>query len=343
VRREELGAPDARGTSGMATQGDGREGGTPRADRDEDSVVFSLDRLQAMAQRGVPRSSAPRVPTNFGGTALDGLATRAAAPLVLPASQAYAPSTSNTRERVVLTRTIGVLLLTTLGLGAYVALDPRPRSVVTRAHAPEPVEAAVSMEPDDIELVPDASTSAGGEAEASPLSSPSSTVGRPVADGAPRAKRRPQATRGHDEPVRPRGPEVASTPRADGVPIACVLEPSGPGCGRTAAPLRDPATRTIPEVDPSLPETLSQSALREGIAAVKASAKQCAGRHGGSPGEAVKIRLSIVGQTGAVQSTTAEGEYRGTALGNCVAAALKKANFPRFRKPAIGLEYTITL
>jgi hypothetical protein len=326
----------------MATQGDGREGGTPRSDRDEDSVVFSLDRLQAIAQRGTPRPTAPRVPTNFGGTALDGLATRAAAPLVLPAPQAHARPMSSTRERVALTRTIGVLLVTALGLGAYVALDLRPRSVVTRAHAPEPVEAAVSMEPDDVELVPDASTSAGSEAEASPTSSPSSSAGgRPIADAAPRAKRRPQPIRG--EPSRPRAPEVASTPRADGVPIACVLEPSGPGCGRTAAPPQDPATQTIPEVDPSLPETLSQSALREGIAAVKASAKQCAGRHGGTPGEAVKVRLSIVGQTGAVQSTTAEGEYRGTALGNCVAAALKKASFPRFRKPAIGLEYTITL
>ena len=63
----------------------------------------------------------------------------------------------------------------------------------------------------------------------------------------------------------------------------------------------------------------------------------------GAAGETVKIRLSIVGSSGAVQSTTAEGEHRGTALGNCVAAALKKASFPRFRKPAIGLEYTITL
>jgi hypothetical protein len=326
----------------MATQGDGREGGTPRSDRDEDSVVFSLDRLQAMAQREAPRPTAPRVPTNFGGTALDGLATRAAAPLVLPTTQPHGRRTSSTRERVLLTRTIGVLLVTTLGLGAYVAIDPRPRSVVTRAHAPEPVEAAVSMEPDDVELVPDASTSAAGEAESSPASA-AAAAGRPIVEAAPRVKRRPQATRGPGEPVRPPGPEVASTPRADGVPVACVLEPSGPGCGRTAAPPHDPATRTIPAVDPSLPETLSPSALREGIAAVKASAKQCAGRHGGTAGEAVKIRLSIVGQTGAVQSTTAEGEYRGTALGNCVAAALKKASFPRFRKPAIGLEYTITL
>lgn len=322
----------------MATQGEGREGGAPRPDGSEDSVVFSLDRLRAMAQREAPRSAAPRVPTHFAGATLDGLATRSAAPLVLPAPPARSPSTSVTRERVVLTRAIGILLVATLGLGAYVALDPRPRSVVTRAPAPERVEAAVSMEPDDVELVPDSSTSAGGEVEPSPSAEP-----RTIVEAAPRVKRRPAPNRGHGEPPRPHAPEVASAARTDGVPIACVIEPRGPGCGRGAAPIREPEARTITEPDPSLPETLSQSALRQGIAAVKASAKECAGRHGGRPGEAVKIRLSIVGQTGAVQSTTAEGEYRGTALGNCVAAALKRASFPRFRKPAIGLEYTITL
>lgn len=340
----------------MATQGDGREGGAPRSNRGEDSVVFSLDRLRAMAEReaatsgpsrvpanfgGAANPGSSHVPANFGGAALNALVTRTAAePIVLAGPLVGERQAPNTRERLLLTRAIGLLMIATLGLGAYVALDPRPRTLVTRTPAPEPVEAAVSMEPDDVELVPDASTSAGVDA-APPQSGPADP--RPIAEAAPRAKRRAAASRGHGEPARTRAPEVAAIPRTDVVPIACVLEPNGPGCGRAAAPIREPATPTIQAPDPSLPETLSQSALRQGIAAVKASAKQCAGRHGGAAGETVKIRLSIVGSSGAVQSTTAEGEHRGTALGNCVAAALKKASFPRFRKPAIGLEYTITL
>jgi hypothetical protein len=72
-------------------------------------------------------------------------------------------------------------------------------------------------------------------------------------------------------------------------------------------------------------------------------AKACAARHGGKPGETVRIKLSIAGPTGNVISTSAEPPHQGTPLGNCVAAALKKASFATFRKPVIGLVYAITM
>jgi hypothetical protein len=334
----------------MATQGDERDGGPRRGDPRENSVLFSLDQLRAMAQREgeAPRPEVSQVPAHFCGAQLSGIATKAAErPMVL--GPALAPAlvpprqTSGTRERL-LTRAVGLLLLTAIGMGGYIVVDPRPRSVVTRIPAPEPMEAAVSMESDDVELVPDASTSAG--TEVTPAQPPAQLAGRsPSAEPVGTVKRRSAAgPRARSQPNRPQVAERPPTaPSAEVLPLQCVLEPGRAGCAGPSATVREPPPRADPPQDPLLPETLSQSALRDGIATVKASAKQCAGRHGGSAGEKVKIRLSIVGATGAVQLTAAEGEYRGTALGNCVAAALKKASFPRFRKPVIGLEYTITL
>jgi hypothetical protein len=76
---------------------------------------------------------------------------------------------------------------------------------------------------------------------------------------------------------------------------------------------------------------------------VKDAAKACGGKHGAAPGDKVKVKLSITGATGAVSSASAEPPHNGTPLGNCVAAALKKAQFKKFRKPTLGAVYPVTM
>ena len=95
--------------------------------------------------------------------------------------------------------------------------------------------------------------------------------------------------------------------------------------------------------DPSLPESLSTGDIKAGVTPVKDSAKACGGKHGAQPGETVKVKLSIAGATGAVTSASAEPPHQGTPLGNCVAAALKKATFKKFQKATLGAVYPVKM
>jgi hypothetical protein len=319
----------------MNDHGDGRR-------NQESSVVFSLDSLRAIAQADRATPVRPSALPSFAGTGLTGIGATAPTPgpVVMPIVRpVLAPAPSN----LPLMLMMGILLLTTIGLAAYVVIDPRPRVVVTQVAAPEPSAAAVSVEADDVELVPDRSARAPAIAEPTASAEQPSTDAAPVVQRRARTAARPPATERTRAPVVAAGKQDATARRGD-VSLECVLDPKLPGCGgKASAPPPTVETRKPAIVDPSLPETLSTTALRNGIAGVKGIAKTCGSKHGGAVGEKVKIKLSIVGATGAVESTAAEGAHRGTALGNCVAAALKKASFPHFRKPVIGLEYTITL
>lgn len=59
------------------------------------------------------------------------------------------------------------------------------------------------------------------------------------------------------------------------------------------------------------------------------------------PGEAVVVKLQIVGATGAVKSAIAEGPNAGTDVGNCVEAVLKWATFKKFQKASDTRRYRV--
>lgn len=320
----------------MTIDRNGRGAGTPRRNA-ESSVVFSLDSLRAIAEADAqgPMQRQAGLPS-FSGSDLAGLGAAPRPPAAMPLAQpVLAPEPSNLPMLMM----IGILMLTTIGLAAYIVIDPRPRVVVTQvpAAAPDPSEAAAGVEGTVVELVPDRRVrepaAVAAEVEA-PAAKATAIESPRKARGTPRVASE-----------RAREPAIASvTPdaKARELPIECVLDPHAAGCGaKAAAPPREPPK--VVAIDPNLPETLSTSALRGGMAGVKEAAKSCGAKHGGVAGEKVKVKLSILGASGAVESTAAEGAHRGTALGNCVAAALKKATFPRFGKQVIGLEYTITL
>ena len=125
-------------------------------------------------------------------------------------------------------------------------------------------------------------------------------------------------------------------------PLDEILRPPS----KPKAKKRNPGVECI--LDPSkcrkdshLPEKLTSSDIKAGVNPVKAEAKACGAKHGAAMGEKVTVKISILGRTGRVTSSSAVGRHAGTPVGNCVAKALAKAEFPRFRKTSLGVQYPI--
>lgn len=82
------------------------------------------------------------------------------------------------------------------------------------------------------------------------------------------------------------------------------------------------------KVDPNLPVELDLAMVRTAIAAVKPKAAACGGKS--SARGDVKVYVKVAGD-GGVTSTKVK-ETPDAALGDCVAAAVKKASFPKTQK-----------
>jgi hypothetical protein len=132
---------------------------------------------------------------------------------------------------------------------------------------------------------------------------------------------------------------------SENLDVDCILDPGLPKCKGGGGSKPSGGTKPPPtgSTDPGVEQTLSQADIKAGIAPVKDAAKACGPKHGAKPGEKVQVRLSISGSSGTVTSATAQGAHQGTPLGNCVAAALKKATFKKFAKASIGAVYPITM
>ena len=295
-------------------------------------MVFSLASLRAMVEADARPSTRAALPS-FSGTELGGVPAASVPVMRAQLHAPVAPAPSN----LPLMMMLGMLLLTTIALGAYVVMTPRQHVVITRVVTPVADESVPVAEPERVVVAQPEPR----EEVVAPIEEPSraETTVKPEPERrtTPRTRTRQRNEERTVDPLPVPQPE-----RRGDVPLECVLDPSLPKCGgktKTPPPSEPPKTK----VDPNLPETLGNTDIRNGIAAVKGSAKMCGDKFGAQGGEKVRVKLSIVGATGAVSSTAAEDPHRGTALGNCVAAALKKATFPHFRKSVIGVEYTITL
>jgi predicted Zn finger-like uncharacterized protein len=180
----------------------------------------------------------------------------------------------------------------------------------------------------------------GGDAKADP--SKPKTPGKPT----------PKPSSGTPtKPSTPTSPvsKPSSTPSpkpSDNLDVDCILDPKLPKCKGGSSSSSKPSSSPKPTpapTDPSLPETLGAAEIKAGVGPVKDAAKACGSKHGAAAGESVKIKLSIAGATGAVTSASAEPPHAGTPLGNCVAAALKKATFKKFRKASLGAVYPVKM
>jgi hypothetical protein len=135
-------------------------------------------------------------------------------------------------------------------------------------------------------------------------------------------------------------PTPTPTPAAkeDDLSVDCILDPSK--CGKGPKKSAQPAA---PPTDPNLPDTLKTADIKSGVAPYTGAAKACGSKHGAKPGTKVKVKLSISGASGSVSSAAANAPHTGTPLGNCVAAALKKSKFSKFKKSSLGVVYPVTM
>jgi outer membrane biosynthesis protein TonB len=210
---------------------------------------------------------------------------------------------------------------------------PEPAAQPVVVGAPEPVEEA-PREPPPQQEPPQIDVDVEAEPEEETPPEPMRTADARSVKHKARAKAKGSATSGSSK-------SSTSASKGSDLDVDCILDPKA--CGKGKASQGASATPSRGATSPGLPEKPSTSDIREGIAPVKAAARACGAKHGAEPGEKVKVKLSIEGATGTVTSVHAQPPHVGTPLGTCVASALKRAKFKRFRKPSIGAVYPVSM
>jgi len=251
---------------------------------------------------------------------------------------------------------IAALSVAVASLGAYVLMRPTPTLVVERAAvvagAEVDGEGAEGDAAAKAEAEAEAKAKAEAEAEAEAAKLAAEAPADPSAEVKTDASSEVEAVRSRvPRPSRPGTPpkptpktDPKPTPKDNGViSVECVIDPSKCGNGKTKPRVDEGDGDGDPSSSKVLPAAPSSSQIREAMAVVKPQAKACGPRHGGTPGEKVRVKLSVVGSTGKVTSAQALDDHAGTALGKCVADALSKAELPKFGKPQAGVMYAITL
>jgi hypothetical protein len=230
---------------------------------------------------------------------------------------------------------IACLDVVVLALAAYIVFE-EPPAVVRHPSVEAPsVEPAVAAPP-PAEAPVVSVVSLPELPEASVVEPPKEPEAKRVSSHRKRSRARPREAR--PPAPAPRKPEPAS----HALTVECIVDPASCNRGRAAPKAEAQGPRAHPPAD-DLPQTLSLSALRAGFGRVRGSAKACGPRHGAAPGESVAVKVSIAGHTGVVTSANAVGSHAGTALGKCVASALRAARFERFAKSQIGVQYKVRL
>lgn len=298
----------------------------------EDSGLIDIRSLSKMLGDAPVRPVTP-IPT-FGGLA----------PVALRGTDTPAPRPPAPRQRPSQTPLhilLGVLVFGVVGLGGAVVHsanrtpDAAPMLVAESTLTPPPA-AAVDDEPAEVATKPAAPAEQAPEAV-------EDTAHKPLVDG-PRKQPRATARPVKPEPTKPQvQPEPVVTPRPaksvdDRELMDCLMDAS------KCAAKREAPTTTSPPPAPSegsdLPAKLESADITDGTRAAKASAtSRCAALAKG--GEAIKIKLSIAGPTGAVLSTSPEADGGNPALAACCAGELKAAQFKSVQKAQMGAIVTL--
>jgi len=344
----------------------------------EGSGLIDIRALGAMVGGGAASPAAVASPhpgaaddaalPSFGGGGLGGLAATPLVPAPAPADQAAAVAAAApaapTRSQAPLYIMMGLLLLAVAGLVAFVVTrEPQERIVKETVAAPAAAPSVADKDDDkddDKKDKDDGDKASDDKAESGDDGDKEGTGGEDEAAdgedegedglvGSSTAKKKTKGKKGKKTTTKAGGdpladaigePSTSTTKKkkSGGDPgIDCILDPSKCGGGSSTT------TKKKKAVDSNLPEKLSATDIKNGVSPYKAAAKSCGGKHGGKSGEKVTIKLSISGSTGKVTAASATGTHAGTPLGNCVAAALKKAKFQKFQKSSLGVQYPIRL
>ncbi len=121
--------------------------------------------------------------------------------------------------------------------------------------------------------------------------------------------------------------------------VDCLLNPDLAKCQSNSGTTK-PDDKVLA---PKLPEKLGSAELKKGFSKIKTKAKACGASNGAAPGTKVKVRVSIEGASGKVTKVEVKGDAAGTPLGKCIEGVVKAAVFDPFKKPAMGLDYSLMM
>lgn len=302
----------------------------------EDSGLIDIRTMTRMLGAPAVRPITP-VPS-FSGLA-------PAAPIATHRPTARPPTPTSRPSQTPLHVLLGVLVFGVVGLaGAVVHSATRTAdaaSTLQIVHA-APVEPVPTTAVDDDPVATRSTPQADPEGEPEAAEPTEHIDSKQPVDGT--RKPRPAARPGKPEPAKPTpkpAPVAAVDPPRqvdDLESVACLLKPGTCGSKREAPPASSPTPVVTPGSD--LPARLEPADISDGTRAAKASAtSRCSQLAKG--GEAVKIKLSIAGPTGAVLSTSTESDGGNPALATCCASELKAAQFRPVQKAQIGAVVTL--
>jgi predicted Zn finger-like uncharacterized protein len=205
---------------------------------------------------------------------------------------------------------------------------------------------------------PSAGTAAGNPGGQEPPSAPSGSTSAPTAPDKPRDSAKP---RDSGKVTKPSGSSSGSKPTSSSKPpedekpekptkperggggdcdaVACLVDPSQPCCKKSGGgkPSSGSSGSSGSKPDSNLPEQLDSSMIKAGIDKVKGRAQACGSKSSAKGAVKVRIKATPDGKVGSVDVLNAPDD----ALGNCVAAALKGATFPKTQR-GMGFAYTLS-
>ena len=94
-----------------------------------------------------------------------------------------------------------------------------------------------------------------------------------------------------------------------------------------------------PAADTNLPDTPPRDSVASGLRSVSGAVRSCgAGQHG-----MAQVTVTVSGATGRVTNAVVSGQFAGTPVGSCVARAVRGARFPRFRRSTFQVTFPYSL
>lgn len=344
--------------------------------RNENSVLFSLKNLQALATGSNPPSAAPPSaapgPAGFAGGEGSGLIDiRALAsatgigeqpdksdgdkdellamggqgaafgtlgsPMLAPAAE---DREGGNKMLLVVASIIGVSVVAAGGLVAYGMLrqpdapPPQPPSVApapAAAPAPTPTPQAPATQ-----AAAEEPQSEGEKAAQAAAATREAHKDRPRSSSSTRRSRQETRREKDTEPAGQPEPQTAAPkpkpkPRGGKASLDELLEGALGGGGSK------PTARKQPKADDNLPEKPGRKDVVAAMKKVSGAVSKCSKGAGG----VAFANVTVAGSTGRVKSVQVEGQTG--AVGSCIARAVRKARFPRFKSNVFKVKYPFRL
>lgn len=234
-----------------------------------------------------------------------------------------------------------IALLAIGGVGAWLVVEQNQRAqdkVVTaevRQATPAPEPTPEPPKPEPVAVAPVAPPPVVEEPPPpEPVAEPTPAPAEEVEATVTKRKGKKGSDDGKGSKADAKGP-VEEEEEDDGKFSAeCLLDPSKPGCEEI---LRKRRGGKGTNLDATLADKLTQSQIKAGVAKVKGKAKAC----GAEAGTTVRVKLSISGDGEVLSAEPLSPHDGGDPIGNCVADALKSAQFDRFSSAQQGTTYAI--